>query len=63
MSLESVLVLPPYWFVPGTFDSVSLKERIEQLEKMREKIDSEITYLKSIIQEQHKFNLIPNNGN
>jgi hypothetical protein len=52
MSLESVLVLPPYWFAPDTFDSISLRERIEKLVEMREKIDSEIAYLKSIIPNQ-----------
>ncbi|MFI5416957.1 MAG: hypothetical protein ACHQW9_02770 [Nitrososphaerales archaeon] len=55
MSLESVLVLPPYWFAPDTFDSISLKERIEKLMEMREKINSEIAYLKSIIPKQVQF--------
>lgn len=49
MNSESVLVLPPYWFAPSTFDSIPLKDRIEKLVEMRERINSEIAYLKSML--------------
>jgi hypothetical protein len=63
MSLESVVILPPYWFVPGTSDPIPLKDRIEKLMEMRQRITSEITFLKSLLAKQGKFSLIPNAGN
>jgi hypothetical protein len=60
MSLESIVVLPPYWFVPGTFDSIPIRDRIEKLAEMRKRISSEITFLQSCLPKQGKFTLSPN---
>jgi hypothetical protein len=63
MNSESVVVLPPYWFALDAFDAISLNERIEKLVEIREKINGEILYLKSMILTSHKkFNLVANNG-
>jgi hypothetical protein len=55
VNLDPVTVLPPYWFVPDTFDAIPLKERIIKLVQMREQINSEIAYLKSLIQKPQKL--------
>jgi hypothetical protein len=47
------MILPPYWFSLDTPDSIPLKDRIEKLVEMREKINNEIFCLKSIIAKQH----------
>ena len=52
MSSKSVMVLPPYWFSLDALDSLSLKDRIEKLVEMREKINNEILCLKSVIAKQ-----------
>ena len=52
MSSKSVMVLPPYWFSLDALDSISLKDRIEKLVEMREKINNEILCLKSVIAKQ-----------
>lgn len=53
MSSKSVMILPPYWFSLDAPDSISLEDRIEKLVEMREKINNEIFYLKSIIAKQY----------
>ena len=50
MDQESLVILPPHWFVLGAFDSDQILDRIEKLVDMREKINDEITCLKSMIQ-------------
>lgn len=50
MDSESLVILPPHWFVIGAFDSVPIMDRIEKLVDMREKINDEILHLRSLIQ-------------
>jgi hypothetical protein len=45
---QSIMLLPPYWFDPENVDRTQAKERIMELEKLRDKLIDEINYLKSI---------------
>ena len=63
MSSEPVVVLPPYWFTPDAPDHVQLTARIENLVKMREQINEEILYLRSIISKHGaKLNIHPSDA-
>ena len=50
MDLESLVILPPHWFAIGAFDSAQILDRIERLVDIRDKINDEITCLKSMTQ-------------
>jgi hypothetical protein len=45
---ESIVMLPPYWFDPENVDKKQAKDRIMELEKLRDKLIDEINYLKSV---------------
>jgi hypothetical protein len=48
---NSVIVLPPYWFDIQNPQYQSFYDRLVELEKLRDTINDEINYLKSILAE------------